>query len=824
MKSTLHIAKMELQKMFYSPIAWMVLIVFAVQSSLLFMGIVENYIRMTEMGYMRAGLTGQIFAGMSGFFTRIQNTVYLYIPMITMGMMSKEFSTGSIKLLYSSPVTNSQIIWGKYFAALMFCVAMILLLFLESVFGLMAIKEVDFAMVMNGLLGMFLMIAAYSAIGLFWSTLTSYQIVALIGALATSFLLEQASSVGQTIDFVRDISWWLTIGGRSQSFIQGMITSEDFLYFVLVGGMFIAFSVFRLKGLRERSSKLAMASRYTGAFLVVALLGYFSALPGIKSYFDVTRTKSNTLTEKSQEVMRQMDGSITITTYTNLFGENAYFGVPMSQKRAETFFERYYRFYPDIDFDFKYYYERPQQERALRSFNRRYKDHTDEEALAKIANLYDMSIDEAQKGDAYIGEIDLESELNRFVRKIETDDGRVTYLRIFDDQQRVPFESQITAAFKRFTLDLPKVGFVTGHEERNVNDIGTRGYYTVAQEKPFRWSLINNGVDFDEIDLGQPVPEGINILLVAEAKSKFSESEMNNLNAYIERGGNLVLAADRKRQGSMNQLVEQFGVNFLPGQAVEYNKGYTMDFVTSQMTEEGKDLAYQFQGIYDEKNGDRGEGVVTMPGAIGLTYEELPGFTYYPLLHADSIVNIASAMNEQSLAKLKNEYADTMGIKGEADNGSMFFFRENNEVQDKGEFIGSWTEMQTTDFIDEIPTFDETTGEIGGPVLTGLAITREIGEKQQRILVLGDADCFSNGEISTRRNNINAQNFNFIAGMFYWLSHEVSPTDVRRPDMPDDEMLLTKDEVRKFKIFYNWVLPSVLLVSLLFIWLRRRGR
>ena len=807
--------------MFYSPIAWIVLIIFAVQAAIEGMSDFSSYVRFKELGYDTGALTNSIFAGLNGFFLRIQRTAYLYIPMITMGLMSKEFSSGSIKLLYSSPISNFQVIVGKYLSAVFFCLMMVLILLMVSAFGFVAIEQVDFGQVLTGLLGIFMVLIAYAAIGLFWSSLTSYQIVALIGALATAFILQRLGRVGQDIDLVRDITYWLSIGGRSDTFIYGMITSEDLLYFLLIAGLFITYSILRLKGIREKSSKVVMAGSYVIVFLVAAGIGYLSTVPGLKAYYDATRAKRNTLTEKSQEVMQNMSGEIKITTYTNPFGWHAGTGVPRAQKRAEQFFERYYRFYPKMKFDFKYYHALPGTEEHLNSHKVRYKGLSYEASLDKVLNIYSMDGDDVFPAADYANEIDLESELYRLVRKIETEDGKVVHLRMFDDLQRVPFESQITAAFKRLNQELPLVGFVTGHQERGIDNIGTRGYHTIAKEKPFRWSLINNGVNFDNVDLSKPVDEKITILVVAEAKQTFTASEMANLNAYIERGGNLVIAADTKRQKAMNPLVEQFGVTYLPGQAVEYNKGFTMDLVTSEITEQGKELAHQFQNIVDEVNSSRGRGVgvITMPGALAMTYQRKDGFNYTPLLQADEISNVAEYTGESSVEALKSEYADTTGVVKE-----RFYRNRYDEDAAKGKYKGSWNEMQTTDFIDDIPFYQPETGETGGPITTGLAITRQVGDKEQKILVLGDADCFSNGEIATQRKNINNQNANFIAGMFFWLTDEVSPTDVRRPEDLDVNMKVVKDDLFPYNILYKWVIPALLIASLLIIWLRRRGR
>ena len=65
-------------------------------------------------------LTLAIFGGQRGLFVAVLSYLYLYIPLLTMGLMSRELGSGSIKLLYSSPITNAQIILGKYCAMLVY--------------------------------------------------------------------------------------------------------------------------------------------------------------------------------------------------------------------------------------------------------------------------------------------------------------------------------------------------------------------------------------------------------------------------------------------------------------------------------------------------------------------------------------------------------------------------------------------------------------------------------------------------------------------------------------------------------------------------------
>ncbi len=776
MKMILKIARMELQKMFYSPIAWFVLIVFAVQAGIQLMQMVSGSVMSSELGYGTQALTNRIFTGGGSLFSRMQNNLYLYIPLLTMGLLSHEFSSGSIKLLYSSPISNKQIVLGKFVSMMIFGLAMSFVLFLTAIFGAFTIKDFDFPAALTAILGLYLVICAYSAIGLFMSSLTSYQIVAAIGTFATLFVLQQIGRMWQDIKFVRDITYWLSINGRSGTLIRGLIGSEDILYFILISGLFISFTIFRLKGIREKSPRYISFIRYVGTFVIVALIGYISTIPSLMKYHDSTRTNTNTLTENSQEVISKLKGKLKITTYVNIFDDNYWTGAPSNQKYDMSRYEQYRRFYPNMKLGYKYYYALPVDEQALKNHNRRFDGLIMQQALEKACNIADVNPKRFKPASDYVNEIDLKSELNRFVCKITTEEGKTTQLRIFDDLMRVPDESQITAAFKKLTMELPLVGFVKGHEERNVNDFGSRGYFTLAKEKPFRHALINNGFDFTECKLSTPIDKNIDILIIADAKTAFSGEELKNLDDYIDRGGNLIIAADLKRQDEMNPLVKRFGVKFMEGQVIEYNKGCTMDLVTAVSTKEGRKLAYQFKNIH-------GEQAVSMPGVVGISYENKGEFNYTPVLVSDTVKNIAQI-----------------------------------------DSIGSWNELQTTDFIDEVATFNPGQGELSGPITTALALTRKVGEKEQRIMILGDADCFSNGELSTRRYGFRSLNFNMGTGMFFWMSDNEVPIDVRRPTPPDNKIYLEKKDMPVFNTLYKIIIPALLGLAFLLIWLRRRGR
>ena len=165
-------------------------------------------------------MTASIFTGWMGIFPGFLRNLYLYIPLLTMGLMSREYSSGSIKLLFSSPVTDSQIIFGKYLSVLIYNLVLILPLLVVGVFCGITITNADLGLLFTGILGIYLLICAYGAIGLFMSSITSYQVVAAMGTLAVLAALNYVGEVGQDYAFVRDITYWLSISGRADEFIN----------------------------------------------------------------------------------------------------------------------------------------------------------------------------------------------------------------------------------------------------------------------------------------------------------------------------------------------------------------------------------------------------------------------------------------------------------------------------------------------------------------------------------------------------------------------------------------------------------------------------
>lgn len=94
------------------------------------------------LGFNPSSLTGRLLLGWPGAISSMQEHLFLYIPLLTMGLMSQEYNRGSIKLLYSSPVTNRQIIFGKYLSMIIYAAILVGILFIYYIFTAFTIKSV----------------------------------------------------------------------------------------------------------------------------------------------------------------------------------------------------------------------------------------------------------------------------------------------------------------------------------------------------------------------------------------------------------------------------------------------------------------------------------------------------------------------------------------------------------------------------------------------------------------------------------------------------------------------------------------------------------
>ncbi len=175
-------------------------------------------------------MTGQ--ASLRSFFGISYWTLFFFIPALTMRLLAEEKKTGTIEMLLTKPVTDRQVILGKYLASLIL-VAIALAFTLPYVITISRIGNLDAGGTFCGYLALILISAAYAGIGIFTSSLTSNQIVAFLSALFIGLFFHIIFGVissgmkglaGQIINS-------LSMSVHFESLARGVVDTKDIIYF-----------------------------------------------------------------------------------------------------------------------------------------------------------------------------------------------------------------------------------------------------------------------------------------------------------------------------------------------------------------------------------------------------------------------------------------------------------------------------------------------------------------------------------------------------------------------------------------------------------------
>ena len=737
-------------------------------------------LRIKALGLGLSAVTSQIFMdSYEGVYPSIQGYLFIYIPLITMGIMSREKTAGTDKLLLSSPVSEIKIVLGKFLSMVFYGAIMLSALLIQALFCCVVVKDIDAGPVFSGLLGIYLLLLAYSAIGIFMSSLTRYQIIAAVGTIAALFGLNYMTSVGQGVPVLRDIMYWLGISGRASTFIQGMICSEDVIYFIAVTLFFLALTIIKMMSEAERCRKSAITLSYVGSFLILCCVAFFSARPALKVYLDTTRTKACTLTEESQKVMANLEGPMTITTYVNLLGNSLYDGLPKNYTRDVERFAHYLRFKPEIKMKYVYYWH-ASESNPINS--KAFQDLDDAGKAAKMAELNKVNLRKFLSPDE-LGDLeeklDLPTEDYRFIRVIEGGPyGRTARLRMYEDQEKHPGEMEITAAMKTLYADLPKVGVVYGHGERDVFNIGDKGYFMFASSYVFRHALVNQRFDVEVISIAEnDIPEDVNILLIADPQEAYSEAEIQRISDYLAKGGNAMIAGKPFAREKLNPIMDMVGVSFVDGILVQESKDYAQNLIIGDIAYDALKVSQSLIAAISKKNNIVGENAM----ALDVTKASEKGFEVINMVTTDSLSN------------------------------------DKRRV---------WNELQVTDFENEKAVFNPEKGEKelkSAPL--AVALTRNVADKEQRIVVLGNADMIANVELMKSRSGVRASNYTLITESFRYLSQDEFPIYAPRPAGPDTDLLYLKREARLWvKWIFNLVIPGLIALFGIFLLIRRKSR
>ena len=222
------VCRKELAVYFSSPVAYIVAAVFLLFSGYFF-SVVLSYTREASIRLL---------------FQNVAIVMLLVAPMLTMRLFAEERKMGTFELLVTSPMRISELVAGKFLGAVILFLS-IMAVTLEYPLILVIFGEPDWGPMIAGYLGFILMGTAFLAIGMFASSLTDNQIVAVVvsfGILLFMWIIGWASDLvpSPAISmFIRSIS----IVDRFESFSKGVIDTGDLVYYLSVIGTFIFLTI-----------------------------------------------------------------------------------------------------------------------------------------------------------------------------------------------------------------------------------------------------------------------------------------------------------------------------------------------------------------------------------------------------------------------------------------------------------------------------------------------------------------------------------------------------------------------------------------------------
>jgi ABC-2 type transport system permease protein len=233
MRNTWTICRRELYSYFVSPIAWVLLAIFALLSGTFTFLISQSFVRAAFESQMSGqampmNVNEQVIAPL---FSNVAVIGLFLIPLISMRLFAEEKRQGTIELLVTSPIHELEIIAGKWLSAVLMYSALMCVLALDYSF-LFIYGNPDWKPVATGFLGIVLQGACLLSLGTFISTLTKNQIVAGAIGFALALLLwimNWTTSFGNsdTVQFLN----YLSIVSHMDSFTRGVIDTKDIIYY-----------------------------------------------------------------------------------------------------------------------------------------------------------------------------------------------------------------------------------------------------------------------------------------------------------------------------------------------------------------------------------------------------------------------------------------------------------------------------------------------------------------------------------------------------------------------------------------------------------------
>jgi ABC-2 type transport system permease protein len=240
---TSHVAaifRKELRSYFASPLGYVFILFYLLVSNGFFF-FIQDFFRVGQ-------------ASMRGYFMILPWIFLFFIPAVTMRLWAEERKSGTLEMLLTMPLRESEVVLGKFFASLSF-LAITLAFTITVPISIGILGRPDFGVIIGSYIGALFLGAAYLAIGLYISSLTESQVVAFIVSVAVIFLFLAAGIAPQwlgSLGWFVAFSEYVSLLTHFQNILRGVLDSRDVVYYLIVVVFFLYLNVKNIEARKWR--------------------------------------------------------------------------------------------------------------------------------------------------------------------------------------------------------------------------------------------------------------------------------------------------------------------------------------------------------------------------------------------------------------------------------------------------------------------------------------------------------------------------------------------------------------------------------------------
>lgn len=486
------IAKKELRSFFDHPVAYVLLLIFTGLSYYFFFKI--NTISRE--------------ASMRAYFELLPWFFLFFIPALTMRSFSEEYRRGTIETLLTSPVTNLEVVIGKFLGNFLFSASPLVISIMLPL-SMAKYGRFDYGVLLAQYIGAIFIAAALASLGLWMSAMTKNQIIALLSTVVSGFLLLMIQSDFITISLphqIGEILRQLSVMSHASSISRGVIDFRDVVYFL---GFLLVFLALTLTAVnRWLGYGRDLSVNYGIAILIIAAIVLNVLVMRLPWRLDLTRDHSYTLSNATIKIVKGIKTPVDITVFAT--------------DRLPPQVETTARDVWDILGD----YER------ISNGKIRLKKADPSKDNAAAQKAQEMGIQQVQFNVMSQGELKLNQGYFGLSIAGKKDHQTIPFIEGIND-----FEYQISSALAKLSKSkLPTIGFLQGHGEGNVYS----GYQALESEL----GKIANTDTLTMTATTNAIPKNYDLLLALAPTGKMNQHDTDVIDAYIQDGGSAIFLQD----------------------------------------------------------------------------------------------------------------------------------------------------------------------------------------------------------------------------------------------------------------------------------------